>query len=258
MIVWLVLFLVITIVAFILAMRSMRNYHEQTEHFQFRYSQFLIQEPSALTEQCLKDIYQALLPKRALISLERLSKGSRQALVLYGPAELLQPFFTPLKLMELEDYIQELDPSSVTAWQLTGHPTKPLHIDTADLSEGEQQWLQITIQPVKPGLEMTVNKAIKHLGNRTYKLAASRQKSFPDQALFATVMKLVLVGPDAKKREMRSHHLAHQLSAEGLVKLPQKFTSVELLKQYQKRSLAIADSGSVILSAAQIEQLLAV
>ena len=108
MIIWIILFVVVLGISLFLAYESMANYHENPRHNTITHTLFLIRKPENLTSDLLKKIYQQAQKDRLTVSFERLIKGSREALVVFGPAVLLS-HLTALDLLELEDYSKRID-----------------------------------------------------------------------------------------------------------------------------------------------------
>lgn len=103
MILFIILFILIVAASAYLAYISMRDYYDLPEKIK-NYSLFLIREPSALNVANLdKFLAESSAP---ILSFERLFKGSRSALVIYGPKQVLAKF-PDFKLLELEDYTKD-------------------------------------------------------------------------------------------------------------------------------------------------------
>lgn len=251
MILWIVLFLGIITASFYLALRSMRSYQEKPEHFSYPYALYLIQNPRHLTADTLQKLYQALLPKRALISFERLSKGSRQALVVFGPVPIMEPFIGDLGLLELEDYTAQTNPQQVQALEF-GSAQKSGEFQTdqvlthlaEELQSNEEVWLQMTLQPLTPGLEVMAQKVIRSMSSETYHIAATRlqkmsksEKPASNVEKWSASIRAMVVSPEPQRKESLAQKLAHSLHNMGLIRLPQKFTSAEMLKQYRQRHM---------------------
>jgi hypothetical protein len=104
--IWIIIILAIIIISFILALRSMKNYQE-VPTTKFPYGVFLIRnENFVLQNGTLNELYKFCLEANAIISIERLWKGSQKALVLYAPQNIGQ-FLPELELLEIEDYIEK-------------------------------------------------------------------------------------------------------------------------------------------------------
>src|SRR5437870_4004856 len=118
MILWLLLFFLTVAISFVLAYQSMRDYQENPGHFKIEYSLFLIRSPEALNINVLKAIEVELSKENLIISLERLFKGTKTALVIFGPKIILQKFSTTLNLLELEEYTKQAKDGQISVWEM--------------------------------------------------------------------------------------------------------------------------------------------
>lgn len=139
--IWLGLFLIILAASFILAYLSMKNYQEIPPPLEN--GLYLIRNPAAITEALLDKLHEKLSASGLLVSLERLYKGEKKAWVIYGPVKIL-PRLTQLNLLELEDYTNVPVPG-VNSFEMELRPE--LNLPLPILSENEQFWLQIILQP---------------------------------------------------------------------------------------------------------------
>src|SRR3990167_440594 len=103
MLIWAILFLVVMGVSFVLAFRSMSDYREVPAP-SVPFSVFLVGNPQALTLGNLQKLGEAFIKGKFIFSFERLFKGPKRALVVFGPVDVLQPFSQSLGLTEIEDY----------------------------------------------------------------------------------------------------------------------------------------------------------
>lgn len=148
MIFWIILFALIVLISFLLALRSMADFAQNPAPE--RYTLYLIRRPQALTESIL-DAMHGLLRKDSLtISLERLIKGKQSALVIYGPIKIFKSF-PALDLVELEDYA-EGSLENLQAWQMgVRHKNKFESISYFQgfppLLPNEQFWWQLILKP---------------------------------------------------------------------------------------------------------------
>ena len=214
MIIWFAFFLVL-LVSLILAYKSMEDYRETTIGLGVDYSLFLIRQPQALTEQIIQSLHQEILKEGLILSWERLFKGSKSALVVFGPVNLLQPFSTRLGLLELEDYSQKLTPqhlTGVTCWEVgTKHsPSAPLSLNNLfkefpQLQVEEEFWWQVVVQP-----------KLSH---------------------FQSVIRAVVVAANQKKAQELQESLSKIGGEAGLALLPQPYAVSQLVKFYQDRAL---------------------
>ena len=117
MIVWLILFLLVIGISFLLAFRSMKEYHEIPHKSDLEYALFLIRSPTNLNPEFLQTFQQKSAKKGLIISFERLFKGSESALCVFGPKEVLGSY-AALNLLELEDYSSDFNTENTTVWEV--------------------------------------------------------------------------------------------------------------------------------------------
>lgn len=237
MFVWILLFLIVLAVSLILAIKSMDDYRAQPLNFGAVYSLFLIRKPDALTPKLLQQIYDQLSPERLIISFERLFKGPKKALVVYGPESVLHPFFHDLDLLELEDYSQKIYIPYFIWGVGKKKPDEPLTLpgqlfsNLPDISADEQFWWQVVLQPKSDG------------GN------------------FQAVIRAIVLAGDRTNAKNLQDNLIGIGSKDGLLTLPLKQSPEQLVKFYQERSIPADDlkSGtSVVLNIDAVPALLGV
>src|SRR3989344_2549312 len=156
MIMWLLLFVLIVIISFLLAYQSMKDFPERGQEG-LEHGLYLIRNPRNLTSGVLEQIHRTSLRDHFVISLERLFKGSKSALVIYGPKQVLGEF-TQLSLLELEEYTDAAG-DKATSWEVGTKDQMALHISVPRpwdnkplLDEPEQFWWQIVLKPQVKGL----------------------------------------------------------------------------------------------------------
>lgn len=118
MILWLTLFLLIVGISFILALRSMKEFHEIPRKSQADYGLFLIRQIKNLDARLLDSLRQLLIAEEAIVSLERLFKGRQAALTIFGPKNILAKFQTELDILELEDYTAGFRENEMVVWEI--------------------------------------------------------------------------------------------------------------------------------------------
>ncbi len=132
--------MIILAASFILAYLSMKNYQEilpvQASGL------YLIRNTAAINESFTNKLHEELIKSGSLVSIERLFKGLQEALVIFGPKQILLKF-PDLNLLELEDYTA-IRSDSVSLWEMAisdkeGVKLPPLNAD-------EQFWLQMILQ----------------------------------------------------------------------------------------------------------------
>lgn len=141
--IWLGLFLIILVSSFVLAYLSMKDYQEIPSILEN--SLYLIRNPAAFNEALIINLHEELAKVGSSISLERLFKGEKKALVIFGPKKILQRF-GDLQLLELEDYTN-VSKEHVTSFEMELKNDKSFEL--TPLTENEQFWLQIILQPEK-------------------------------------------------------------------------------------------------------------
>lgn len=154
MIVWLILFLIVIGISFILAYRSMKDYLEVPHQSKAGYGLFLVRQISAFNLGFLESMYEHLLKEGLIVSLERLFKGGKSALTIFGPKNILNNYRNQLDLLELEDYAEGIDSKDYFAWEV-GLKEGDSHIqnigslfrDLPPLVGEEQFWCQMTLLP---------------------------------------------------------------------------------------------------------------
>lgn len=212
MILWLALFALVIAISFVLALQSMRDFQESPKHFNTEYGLFLIRNTLGLTEQVLDSFHNQIIKDGLIISFERLFKGSKSALVIFGPKDILLAFQSKLNLLELEDYTV-INKDHATAWEV-GVKGGNIKIEETDnffanfpaLSQAEQFWWQLTLQ------------------------AKNQKEGFYSQ------IRAVVISSDLGRRKKISE-LLQNLSSGHLSKIPKPFTSIQIVEFYQNRNL---------------------
>lgn len=227
--------MVVMVVSFLLALRSMSGYQERPLDSPSTYSLFLVGNPEAVKPELIEKLYGVALAGRQIISFERLFKGSKRALVIFGPVAILQPLMGELKLTELEDYSREVN-GEVFAWEVGKKDSHPSDItdfnllkEVPRLQDKEELWWQIVLQPEKnERFCVTVRAVFK-----------TSEKGRVNQL----EVELAKIGRDS-----------------GLAFLPQAYSSSQILNFYRERSLPyklLSSKGAVLeLSSAQVYSLL--
>lgn len=207
----------------------MRDYAEMPSASSTVYSLYLIKNEAGLNDEILKKINEIINQKRLIVSFERLFKGSKKALVVYGPAVILKQFTTVLDLVELEDYSLKFDhiTEGILAWEIssknfrkvdkpliyqaTGNPIVDLNKISVNLSENEELWWQVVTQP---------------------KCEKDRLQVF-----FKVLIRAVVVTGDYDRAEKIKSKIDEAVKQTNLVTVPQIYSTAQEMKFYQKRSL---------------------
>lgn len=242
MLIWIILFFIIIIVSFIFALKSMSDYQGQPLALKLKYSLFLVKNPTALTVEVLKNIHDETAKNNTIISLEKLFKGEKIALVIFAPSELMNKFSNILNLLELEDYsLKTIENFKI--WEIGSKNLSPkllekdFTIKLPNLKEGEQVWWQIILKPKSSNYQC-------------------REKN----AYFQSIIRVVLSTTDKALEQEISEILFTKGKELGLSMLPQSFSSGELLKFYQERILPLGynkDLGEEALPYLTNEQVIA-
>lgn len=200
MILWVLLFALVVAISFVLALKSMADFHEIPTTSGEEYGLFLIRRPHELNEELMSFIHHNLLTSDLIISFERLIKGTRAALVVYGPKKVLSGYKHTLDLLELEDYTK-VDSKQISAWEvLVKIADKP---GFPPISEDDQIWWQLILSAKK-------------------------------DEFFHPHVRLVVVSSDRQRRELLKSELA-SLTTDKFIKLPKAFSDEQLLEYYKKR-----------------------
>lgn len=277
MLLWLGLFLIIVAISFLLAFQSMKDFQITPKLTGSQYALFLIKNPENLDSQILDRIYDAISKTGSIITLERLFKGSKSALVIFGPRSILSLFIDDLGLVELEEY-SEVDPARITAWEVGTKDQATFHLQPVklfqmkiDLNDSEQFWWQLTMQANPGQLWPDLNAKKGFLSgifspmDRNYemnlrKMAASvpgfvelaKQKN--QQKTYQSQIRAVIISSDKVRRESLAKQL-ESIDGGKLVKLPRPYTSAQILSTYQKRSRIVSNINTLILTTDELLQL---
>lgn len=200
MILWVLLFILVVAISFVLALKSMADFQEIPEYAGQEYGLFLIRQPQTLSSHLLSAIHENLLNSGLIISFERLIKGVKAALVVYGPKKLLSVYQETLGLLELEDYAN-INPEKFTAWEVgVRHPGAP---SFPPLHENDQVWWQLILSAKK-------------------------------NHFFHPHIRMAVVSDDSERRENLKESLSG-LAPDKFIKLPKDFSDIQLLEFYKRR-----------------------
>lgn len=206
MILWLALFVLVIVISFVLAYQSMSDFQEiPSGQRNEEYGLFLIRLHAGLKLSVLSSIHQDIVREGLIISLERLFKGRKSALVIFGPRQILLKYAHLLSLLELEDYTN-VERDLVQAWEVD--------VKKADgpkfnfyLAEDEQVWWQMTLKAEK--ME------------------------------FISQIRAVIFAKDPGRRKDLSESLKEAL---GFAKIPKPFSSSQIFDFYHQRSISLKDA----------------
>jgi len=213
MILWVVLFVLVVAISFVLALNSMRDFQEEVPEAGEDYGLFLIRHTRGLNglfDQLHDDLFESGLN----ISFERLFKGKKSALVVFGSRKLLTKYQDFLNLLELEDYTN-VDVEGVNAWEVGVKQNGKWTMDNGQLfgslpslSDTEQFWWQLILW---------VNK------------------DNPSTKLFQNQIRAVVLSSDVIKRKNLTQTLQN-LPKDLFFKVPKAFSNAQILDFYRKRS----------------------
>lgn len=223
MILWLALFFLVIAISFILALQSMREYQEIPLKSKEEYDLYLIRNVINLDAKLLKSLREHIAADGLLISIERLFKGQKAALTIFGPKRVLGNFRADLSLLELEDYSLNLNNTDIYIWEM-GTKNKELKIENLQpifsnlpaLSEEEQFFWQVVLG-AKEG----------------------RSEAFQSQIRAAVYSK-----DPARRRELA--HFFQNLSNGGLIKVPRPYSPEQMTSFYRLRSLGKDSQGPIL------------
>lgn len=235
MILWVILFLLIVAISFLLAFLSMRDYQEIPQQSKVEYGLFLIRQPDRFNALILNAIRKSMLGSNFIVSIERLFKGSKSALTIFGPRKILDQFIDKLNLLELEDYTLDLSSNHIVIWEVGIKDIQANKLDNIDnffknfpLLDAEDQFLWQIVLTAKSVEGVAFHSQIR---------AAVYSKEL--------VRRKTLVP------------LLQNLGVEELVKIPRPFSAEQMLSFFKLRSLS-KDSKGPVLESEQILRLLRV
>ena len=253
--VWVIIFLLIAIVSFVLALKSMVNFRQNPKDLSSDLGIFLIGKPENLTDELLDSLYQIGLKKRLILSLERLFKGKKSALVVFGERSIMNQFSQTLSLLELEDYSLAANEENVLIWDYSVKSgTKPNYdinlksVERLDLKDNEQFFWQITLQPLGNKLDQILFKMYKKLLGYN----ASNPTQDNDK-LFISNIRGVLLSDSIKKDEDRFNKIAQQFN---LVITPSPFKSSQRLDFFQTRQVLYSAKLAILINSQHILKLI--
>lgn len=221
MILWIALFLLIVAISFVLAFQSMRNYQEPARVKPKEESAlYLIRNLNNLNGKLLESLRGHISSAGLAVSIERLFKGRKAALTIFGPKRIIEKFKAELDLLELEDYTLGLSGEDLHMWEVGARNPKKHNLSGIfskfpSLGEEDQFFWQIVLG-AKNGRE----------------------------PVFASQIRAAVFSKDPVRRKQLAP-LFQNLSEE-LVKIPQSFPPLQQLSFYKQRSLGKESFGPVL------------
>lgn len=233
MLIWFTLFFLVVAISFVLALRSMGDYQELPWSSSASYTLYLVQNPHLVTTEILTDLHEKLISQNWLISFERLARGPKSALVIYGPEPVLHPLKDTLRLLELEDYSLKASQTdqNKTIWEMGVKNTQSLKLtsntEQPKLGEKEELWWQLVLSPQK-------------------------------QSNFKTVIRALVISDSHTHSQALKDEQVKNLAQFGLAVLPEPYSLDQLIKFYQQRSMPKSHevAADLILDPAQVRLLL--
>lgn len=225
MILWLVLFLLVVGSSFILAFRSMKEFQGIPQKSKEEHGLFLIRQTGNLNAKILDFIRELVLVENLSISIERLFKGKKSALTVFGPKKILDKFTGKLDLLELEDYVSPLDSKDIAIWEVGVKNTKNLSPEDLDsifgslpkLGDEDQFFWQVILGVRKDQADLS----------------------------FQTQIRAAFFTKDFIRRETLSALFQHLKFGE-LTKISKPFSTKQMMDFYRLRSLTKDSSGPVL------------
>lgn len=242
MLIWILLFFAVITISFILALKSMSDFLERPSNFSVPYSLFLVRKSENFTSKTLDLLHQDLIRDHLIISVERLFKGDRKALAIFGPVPILRPLVETLDLLELEDYSQKIeDMEALLSWEMAAKDNskiadlagKPMH-NPLQIKDPEELWIQFVLKPVSAPAP---------------------------EAAFETMVRLVIKAKDKNRALDLQNELLNVGEGGGLALLPQAYSTSQLVKLYNTRSFLhpsvkqIARRAMLVLTSEKLQSL---
>lgn len=207
MILWVILFLLVVATSFVLAVKSMKDFTDIPQNAKQEYGLFLIRKIQGFNATLLSHLNEKLLESGSILSIERLFKGKKSALVVYGPRKILLSLNHVLDLLELEDYT-DVNVGHISAWEIgikdqsiEWMSGQNIFANLPQFLDSEQFWWQLIL-------------------NGSFNLQITA----------------VLISADGQRRTGLTQSL-QSLNLQVLIKLPKAFSNPQFLDFYQKRSL---------------------
>lgn len=227
MLLWILLFLLIVAISFVLAFLSMKDYQEFPQQSKVEYGLYLIRQPQGLSAIYLDSIGRMLLDDGLLVSIERLFKGSRAALTIFGPKNILNQLSENLNLLELEDYTETLLIKDISIWEMgVKNLNQPIESSSNDifnhfsqLGPDDQFFLQMVLGAKKQGENLAFQTQIRAV---------------------------VYSGDSVRKQSLIS--IFQNLNFSELSKVPKPFSVVQMMDFYKQRSLSKDSNGPLLSS----------
>lgn len=221
---WIALFLIIIGISFVLAFQSMKDYSEAPEQSREEYGLFLVRQIENFDAGVLDSIRKLIFEQGLIISIERLFKGSKAALTIFGPKQVMGELSSTLNLLELEDYILGFDSKDITIWEVGMRHTRNLNLEDIGsileafpkLNDEDQFFWQVIV-----GVR----------GN--------------DDLPFHTQIRAAVYCQDPLRRKVLVP-LFQNLKLGKLIKIPKPYRAEQMLMFYRQRVLSKDSKGPIL------------
>lgn len=114
--IWVVVFIVIGIISFFLTLRSMKDYQEKPAGPD-EYGLFHLSKNTRISSELLKELHTLFAGNKLSFSIEKLVKGSEEAVIIYLPKDMAG-MLPQLHLVEIEDYLKDIKGKVSESWIL--------------------------------------------------------------------------------------------------------------------------------------------
>ena len=185
------------------------------------YSLFLVRIPKALNKKLLDSIFKDLARSGRIFSFERLIKGEKGALVLFGPDSLMSKYKDSLNLLEIEDYTN-ISLDQVSGWEM--------------------------------GIKTLYPKEVKGYFKKFPKLLSDEQFFWQVIISEGVQIRAVLICKDLLRRRELTNIL--QNLSPHLKKTQRNFSSTQIIDFYKKRSFS--EENKFLFNSSDILHLLAI
>lgn len=211
MIFWVILFILVILVSFILAIQSMRNFHEIPQASDKDYGIFLIRKTYKLTADFLDRLHVLMSKEELLIGFERLFKGHQSTLLIFTPRKIARNNLQELDLVEIEDYTN-VDDAHILGFEMGKKSANKLQKNSGNfftnfpnLEGDETLWWQLVLKTNKGGI-------------------------------FEVLPRVVISSKDSARRAEFEEILKHSARESFLTKIPKPYTISQMLKFYRQRN----------------------
>lgn len=214
------LFIFILAISFFLSLYSMRDFQQKPSSKQ-DYGLFLVRNLNNLSMDFILQFLSGLSRFGFLVSFEKLFRGSQEALVLYGPKNILSKNTQGLNLLELEDYTAvEMENTSIFEVGVKG--TSDLRQYLPQLFDNERIYFQIILNTKNKNLDL-----------------------IPSQ-----IRVIIFCQNQDRLKEITSQF--HENFKESLPKIPKPFSKGQMFEFYKSRSYIKSEKMTLNLKAEDI------